>query len=139
MSDYPKIYTEIDGSEIMYAADCTKFIDKLRAELAELRAQVPDGHLDCWANNLNSAGEAIAATLSWVNEYRAKRDARPVQPAAVPDDVAKDAMLIYEKALVKLATLGNEPLLGNSIGNVIAQDALAQAAAILAANKENKT
>ncbi len=56
---------------------------------------------------------------------------------AVPDDVAKDAMLIYEKALVKLATLGNEPLLGNSSGNVIAQDALAQAAAILAA-KENK-
>ncbi len=38
---------------------------------------------------------------------------------------AKDKRIVrYEKALDKLARLGNEPMLGNSVGNVIARQAL---------------
>ena len=121
------------------------FREQQRHKLRRSRDLVSEleAHVIYLREKLNAAQQAIAAkdealraarhAMEWYEwhkcsdhdcmEYKAKLAVE----AALHPDCGKDfarRMQVAEEALEKLSRLGNEPMLGNSIGNRIAQDAL---------------
>lgn len=126
----------------------------LRAELAELRARVPaicfprqpngEGgwvidanyvaaiHKDCFPIEWQPCEEEVEAVLLAVER------AAPVTPAAVPEDVAKDAEISDSVLLKAYTTASNGEVLSHSWRPIYLRYARIGIAAILAADTEGR-
>ena len=157
---YGQVQSENDRlrAELRAADDrATEYINALsyaRAELAELRARVPaicfprqpngEGgwvidanyvaaiHKDCFPIEWQPCEEEVEAVLLAVER------AAPVTPAAVPEDVAKDAEISDSVLLKAYTTASNGEVLSHSWRPIYLRYARIGIAAILAADTEGR-